>query len=421
MATTVVLFAVFVMMMGNTTVLATVGLFGRSIGLSEFQVGAVISSSALLFFLTSSWWGRLADERGRRPVILTGLAGAAVSLLLFAGLFTLEKGELDASVAFLALLAARAIYGVLSGGVQPAAIAYMADITAHRDRTTGAAMVGAAIGLGSMAGPGLAALLVGWGFAVPLSIVGLLTMLAAAVVFSVLRQAPRAPAAADVKTGAMPMKVGLYLALAFVIHFAFAALQATNAFYFQDFLEIDTTVAVQRASLASIVFASCSFTIQAGVVRALKWTPATLLSVGLAVCCLASVACLLAPDFGWLLAAFGLLGAGFAWAQSGLVAGASLSSSGGRQGELPAICRQRWRPRGSSDRWPAPLSTNFRSRVPSFCRHVRWRWRFSGFSPADESEAIAPRVPSAPRPARCSIRGTLAPACAWPGRGRRRR
>lgn len=334
MATTVVLFAVFVMMMGNATVLATVGLFGRSIGLSEFQVGAIISSSALLFFVTSSWWGRLADERGRRPVILTGLVGAAASLLLFAGSFTLEKGEIDVSVAFLMLLSARAIYGVLSGGVQPAAIAYMADITAHRDRTAGAAMVGAAIGLGSMAGPGLAALLVGWGFAVPLSIVGVLTMLAAAVVFSVLHEAPQAPAAIDVKTGVAPMKVSPYLALAFVIHFAFAALQATNAFYFQDFLEIDTTAAVQRASLASIVFASCSFAIQAGVVQALKWTPATLLSVGVAVCCLASVACLLAPGFGWLLAAFGLLGAGFAWAQSGLVAGASLSSSSERQGRV---------------------------------------------------------------------------------------
>jgi len=334
MATTVVLFAVFVMMMGNATVLATVGLFGRSIGLSEFQVGAIISSSALLFFLTASWWGRLADERGRRPVILTGLAGAAMSLLLFAGLFTLEKGEIDVSVAFLALLAARMIYGVLCGGVQPAAFAYMADITAHRDRTTGTAMVGAAIGLGSMAGPALTALLVGRGFAVPLSIVGILTVLTATVVFSVMRQVPRPPSAAEAKLEPAFVKVSPYLALAFVVHFAFAALQATNGFYFQDFLGIDTTVAVQKASLASIVFASCSFAIQAGVVRALKWTPATLLSVGLVVCFLASMACLLAPGFGWLLAGFGLLGAGFAWTQSGLVAGASLSSSGNRQGRV---------------------------------------------------------------------------------------
>ena len=334
MATTVVLFAVFVLMMGNATVLATVSLFGRSIGLSEIQVGTIISSSALLFFLTSSRWGLLADQWGRRPVILTGLAGAAVSLLLFAGLFMFTTGEIDVSVAFLALLGARMIYGVLCGGVQPAAMAYMADITVQRDRTTGTAMVGAATGLGSMAGPALAALMVGWGFALPPTIVGVLTALAAAIVFGVLHQKPRVPAVADVKAGVAPMKASPYLMLAFVIHFPFAALQATIAFYFQDSLGVDTTVAVQKASIASIVFASSSFAIQAGAVRALKWSPATLLSAGLAVCCLASVACLLAPGFGWLLMAFGLLGAGFAWAQSGLVASASLSSRGDRQGQV---------------------------------------------------------------------------------------
>lgn len=334
MATTVVLFAVFVMMMGNATVLATVGLFGRSIGLAEFEVGAIISSSALLFFLTSSRWGRWADEWGRRPVILTDLAGAAVSLLLFARLFTLEKGEIGVPVAFLALLAARMIYGVLCGGVQPAAMACMADITAHKDRTTAAAMVGAAIGLGSMAGPALAALAVGGGFAVPLSIVGALTLSTAIVVFVVLHETPRASSKTVAKAGRRLESVSPYLLLAFVIHFAFAALQATNAFYFQDFLEIDAMTAVQSASIASIVFASCSVAVQAGAVRALKWTPATLLPVGLIVCLLASVACLMAPGFGWLLAAFGLLGAGFAWAQSGLVAGASLSQSGDRQGQV---------------------------------------------------------------------------------------
>lgn len=334
MATTVVLFAVFVMMMGNATVLATVGLFGRGIGLSEFQVGAIISSSALLFFLTSSRWGCWADDWGRRPVILAGLAGAAVSLLLFAGLFTLERGEIDVTVAFLALLAVRMIYGVLCGGVQPAAIAYMADVTINRDRTTGAAMIGAAVGLGSMAGPTLAALLVGWGFAVPVVIAGVVTLLTAFVVVVVLRETPRSTSVTGVKTEATRDGIDAYLALSFVIHFAFAALQATNAFYIQDVLEIDTMAAVQRASIASIVFASSSFAIQAGAVRALKWPPRTLLSVGLAICFLASVACLLAPGFGWLLAAFGLLGVGFAGVQSGLVAGASLASGAGRQGQV---------------------------------------------------------------------------------------
>lgn len=333
MATTVVLLAVFVMMMGNATVLATVGLFGRAIGLGEIEVGAIIASSALLFFLTSSWWGRLADRKGRRPVLLAGLAGGALSLLLFAGLFTLEKGEVNVVGAFAALLGARILYGILCGGVQPAGIAYMADITAARDRSTGAAMVGAAVGLGSMAGPALVALLIGRGFSIPVLVACVLTSLTILAVAAVLRDRPRAPQAAAVGTSALG-KVTPYLALAFVIHLAFAALQATNAFYVQDLLGLDTMAAVQRASLISMTFAASSFAVQAFVIRAFKGSPATLLWIGLIVCLLATAACLLAPGFGWLLVAFGFLGAGFAWAQSGLMAGASLASRGDSQGQV---------------------------------------------------------------------------------------
>ena len=333
MATTVVLLAVFVMMMGNAAVLATVGLFGRAIGLSEIEVGAIIASSALLFFLTSSWWGRLADRRGRRPVILAGLAGAALSLLLFAGLFTLEKGEVDIFVAFAALLGARILYGVLCGGVQPAGNAYMADITAAGDRSTGAAMVGAAVGLGGMAGPALVALLIGRGFAIPVLVACVLTSLTILAVAAILQGRPRAPRAAAVGTSTLG-KVTPYLALAFVIHLAFAGLQATNAFYIQDLLGLDTTAAVQRASLISMTFAASSFAVQAFAIRTFKGPPATLLWIGLIVCLLASAACLVAPGFGWLLVAFTFLGAGFAWAQSGLMAGASLASRGDSQGQV---------------------------------------------------------------------------------------
>lgn len=334
MATIVVLLAVFVMTLGNVTIHATVGLFGRSIGLSEFQVGVIIASSALLFVLTSSRWGRVADERGRRPVILSGLVGAAVSLLLFGALFTLKDGEVDIFVAFLALLGARTIYGLLCGGVQPAAIAYMADITGHRDRSAGAAMVGAAFGLGTMVGPVLVALLVVRGFAIAPLVACFLTALMAVVVVVFLRDPPRVPAAGKTSPTASVEKVTPYLLLTFVFHFAFAGLQATNAFYVQDLFKLDTIDAVQQASLVSLTFATSSFVVQAFAVRALKWSPSRLLSIGLVVCGVASVACLMAVDFVWLLIAFGLMGVGFAGAQSGLTAGASLASSSARQGHV---------------------------------------------------------------------------------------
>lgn len=334
MACIVVLLAVFVMTLGNVTIHATVGLFGRSIGLSEFQVGVIIASSALLFALTSSRWGRFADERGRRPVILSGLAGAAMSLLLFGALFTLKKGDVDVFMAFLALLGARTVYGFLCGGVQPAATAYMADITSHRDRAAGVAAVGAAFGLGTVVGPVLVALLVERGFAVAPLVACFLTVLTTIVVVGLLRDLPPTPATNTSPPTASAGRITPYLTLAFVFHFAFAGLQATNAFYVQDTLKVDTIEAVQQASLVSLTFATSSFVFQAFVVRLLKWSPSKLMSTGLVVCGVTSVACLMAPDFGGLMLSFGLMGIGFAATQSGLTAGASLASSGNRQGRV---------------------------------------------------------------------------------------
>ncbi|MBN9512492.1 MAG: MFS transporter [Alphaproteobacteria bacterium] len=334
MTSIVVLLAVFVMTLGNVTIHATMGLFGRSIGLSEFQVGVIIASSALLFVLTSLYWGRSADERGRRPVILWGLAGAAVSLLLFGALFTLRKGDVDVFVAFLALLGARTIYGLLCGGVQPAATAYMADITSHHDRAAGVAMVGAAFGLGTIVGPVLVALLVERGFAVAPLVACFVTVLTAIVVVALLRDLPPTPAMSTSPPTAIIGTITPYLALAFVFHFAFAGLQATNAFYIQDTLKVDTIEAVQQATLISLAFATSSFAFQVFAVRLLKWSPGMLLSTGFVVCGVASAACLMASGFGWLMLSFGLMGIGFAATQSGLTAGASLASSGNRQGRI---------------------------------------------------------------------------------------
>jgi MFS family permease len=337
MASIVILLAVFVMTLGNVTIHATVGLFGRSIGLSEFQVGIIIASSALLFALTSSRWGRFADERGRRPVILSGLAGAAVSLLLFGALFTLKKGDVDVFVAFLALLGARTVYGFLCGGVQPAATAYMADITSHRDRAAGVAMVGAAFGLGTVAGPVMVALLVGRGFAVAPLVACVLTVLTAIIVVAFMRDLPPALAKSTSPPTASTDRITPYLVLAFVFHFAFAGLQATNAFYVQDTLKVSTIEAIQQASMVSLTFAATSFVFQAFAVRLLKWSPGKLLPTGFVVCGVASVACLMALNFGWLILSFGLMGVGFAATQSGLSAGASLASSGSRQGRVAGL------------------------------------------------------------------------------------
>lgn len=326
----VVLFPVFAITLGNTTVQSTVGLFGRSTGLSEFQVGIFFASSAVLFFLTSSVWGGLADRWGRRPVILTGLAGGGVSFVLIAAIYAFGPDSMSASLILAALLFARVIYGLLSGGVQPAAIAHMADTAVERRRSTGAALVGATFGLASIVGPLFAAILIGFGFAAPIVGACALTLIASLVA----RAIPTKTRATESKVALFALPQGMpYLVLAFAIVLGLSALQPTTAFFVQDRLAIGTTLAVQYASFVSAMFAACSFVIQALVVPVLAMSPHRLLMAGVAVCCCGIGLCLAATDLPALVIGFGVIGAGFGLVQPGLLAGAMIATGTDKQGQ----------------------------------------------------------------------------------------
>jgi MFS transporter, DHA1 family, multidrug resistance protein len=335
---TIVLFAVFAATVANATVFATLGLFGRGVGLGELEVGAIFAASGLLFFLTSSRWGRLSDRAGRACVMAAGLAATALSLFLFAGLYA-------AGGTFLGLLLARALYGLLAGGIQPAAVACMADHSPADRRTSGLALVGASVGMASIAGPMLAAAVVGFGLAVPVAIGGALAALAAGATLLGLRDGrPKAgPAALDPSAihGLAP-----YLLVGFAMVLGFGALQPTTAFYVQDRFGLETEAAIRQASFASAGFAAGSFVVQAVVVRRLALAPRRLLTVGLAICLLGIAGALAASASEGLVAAFAVTGAGYGLAQSGLTAAVSIAGGPHRQGQvagrLQAVMAAAW-------------------------------------------------------------------------------
>jgi MFS transporter, DHA1 family, tetracycline resistance protein len=411
MAFSLVVLAVFVVMMANTTILATLGIFGRAAGLGEVQVGVVISSSAVLFVLTSSYWGRVSDLRGRRPVILWGLGGVVLSLLLFAATFAIEPGVVAAPLLFAALLGARMLYGVLCAGVQPAGVAWMADIFVGADRTKGIAVTGLAVGLGGMAGPLLVAASVDCGIALPT----LLAIAPAAVVglaaLALLRDPPRRAQA----TGPEQLKcgrLGPLFVTAFALHLAFAALQATNAFYVQDLLGLETVDALRSAGLLSAAFAAASLAAQLLVFRPPAARPASLLSAGLVLCLFGCVAGILANGFVVLLMAFTALGCGFAWTQTGLLTGVSLANGPDRQGQVAGQLHA-----AMAAAWiVGPIAGGA----------LYEAWPAGPFVLATAAMAVglilsAPRASSGSRPARCSTPGTRGPCAAWRDREHRRR
>lgn len=111
------------------------------------HITLLTSIYALMQLIFSPFWGSWSDRVGRRPLVLLGLAGAAITQLLFGIVNSLWM-----------LYTVRAIGGFLTSAMLPAATAYVADITTERDRNRGMAWLGSAVSLGVVAGAALGGL-----------------------------------------------------------------------------------------------------------------------------------------------------------------------------------------------------------------------------------------------------------------------
>lgn len=319
----IVLFAVFAGTVANAAVFATLGLFAREVGLGEFEVGTIFASSGLLFSLTATHLGRMSDRFGRARIMALGLIATALSLALFAG-FYVERWP----CAFLGLLAARMVYGLFAGGIQPAAIAWMVDATPRERRRTGIASVGATVSLGSVLGPAFTAMLIGFGFAWPVIVAGTVAALAA-LALAGLAEVPRSAAAAQ-PCDAPIEGLGEYALLAFVMVLGFGALQPTTAFYVQDRFGLETFTAIRMAGFAGASFAIGAFLMQALGLRMLA--ARKLMSIGFVICLAGVGGALMARDAETLVAAFAVLGIGFGGAQASLITEATKLGGDLRQG-----------------------------------------------------------------------------------------
>ncbi len=311
--------------MANGAVFATLGLFGREVGLGEFEVGTIFASSGVLFFLTASSWGHLSDRLGRRPVMVAGLVATALSLVLFGAFYAALLPH-----AFFGLLAARIVYGVFAGGIQPAAIAWMVEVTPRERRQAGIGMVGAAVSVGSVLGPAFVAMLVGLGFAWPVVVAAMLVLLAALAMAGVREGSrPAETAQADV---APVDGLGAYALLAFVMVLGFGAMQPTTAFYVQDRFGLETEAAIRATGFASAAFAAGAFLMQAFGVRPLALATRDMMALGFVLCLAGIAGALVARSPNVLIAAFTVLGVGYGLAQAGLMTEVARLGGEHRQG-----------------------------------------------------------------------------------------
>ena len=137
----IIFVTVFIDLVGFGIIIPLNPYLAKAFGASPFQVGLLMSVYSLMQFIFSPIWGQISDRIGRRPVILISLLGAAAAHTGFAYAETLTG-----------LIVARSLAGLFGGNISTA-MAYIADITAAKDRSKGMGLIGAAFGLGFICGP----------------------------------------------------------------------------------------------------------------------------------------------------------------------------------------------------------------------------------------------------------------------------
>lgn len=114
---------------------------------AAWWMGIMMASFSIMQFVFAPVLGALSDRFGRRKVILASVAGAGIDQLFMA--FAPGLGW---------LLGARLIAGLTAANIT-AANAYIADVSGPENRAKNFGMMGAAFGLGFIAGPALGGLL----------------------------------------------------------------------------------------------------------------------------------------------------------------------------------------------------------------------------------------------------------------------
>ncbi|GIK42850.1 MAG: multidrug resistance protein [Chloroflexota bacterium] len=115
----------------------TLSLFAQSLGASLSLVGILAATMGLARFGSSLFIGTFSDRRGRKSILMAGMALMALAALLYS-VVTVPYGLLGINV----------LFGVGFTATLTIALAYLADVTSVRERSLVFGLITTAMGLG---------------------------------------------------------------------------------------------------------------------------------------------------------------------------------------------------------------------------------------------------------------------------------
>lgn len=213
-------FTLFVVMLGFGLVIPLMPFYVERLGAGGSELGLLIACYAIMRLVFGPFWGSLSDRVGRKPVLMVGIFGYGITMLLF-GL----ANQLWMLFVF------RSLSGILSSAATPATMAYVSDSTGEKERGGGMGMLGAALGLGTILGPGLGGLLAKNWLALPFFVASGMSLIAllliAALLPESLPESARRPRGVARKVSrprlmlqALNSPIGVLLGMTFLVSYA---------------------------------------------------------------------------------------------------------------------------------------------------------------------------------------------------------
>lgn len=141
----------FIDMVGGLMVFPLFPFYATKFGANGFEVSLLITAFAVMQLLSAPFWGKISDKYGRKPALLAGLIGSAISYVVFAY-----------ANSYWMLLVCRLVQGA-GGGTTGVIQAYVADAVEPKNRARGLGWLSSATNLGVVLGPlvGAQAMLLG--------------------------------------------------------------------------------------------------------------------------------------------------------------------------------------------------------------------------------------------------------------------
>ncbi|KEO81275.1 tetracycline resistance MFS efflux pump [Tumebacillus flagellatus] len=224
----------FLVMLGFGIIIPVLPFFAQSFGATSTQLGFLMAVYSVMQFLFAPVWGGISDRIGRKPVMLIGILGLALSFFAFS-----MAGQLWE------LFAIRIVAGILSSANMPTVTAYVADITTPENRGKGMGMIGAAVGLGFIFGPAVGGIASKSSYSLPFLIAGISSAVTFLFVLFVLKESHTPDkrgksAAKQSRWSAFGGSLSVIYIMNFVVSVSMAGLETTFAYFGADKAGLDT-------------------------------------------------------------------------------------------------------------------------------------------------------------------------------------